>query len=55
LDKWQFLLPSNTKRKVDVDEGEWSYSWFEIEAWCMQQEFREYLRTMNNRNNTKEN
>jgi hypothetical protein len=50
LDKWQFLLPSNTKRKVDVDEGEWSYSWFEIEAWCMQQEFREYLRTMKDTN-----
>jgi len=50
LDKWQFLLPSNTKRKVDVDDGEWPYSWFEIEAWCMQQEFRNYLRTMKDTN-----
>ena len=55
LDNWKFLLPSNTTRKVDVDEGVWPYSWFELEAWCMQQEFRDYLKNMKDDKNTKEN
>jgi hypothetical protein len=40
-------MPPHWKLKEIPEEGNWStFAWKEIEAWCMQQEFREYLRTM---------
>jgi hypothetical protein len=47
LEEWQFLMPPHWKLKEIPEEGNWStFAWKEIEAWCIQQEFREYLRTM---------
>ena len=47
LEEWQFLIPPHWKQKATIEKRTWQpHAWREIEAWCMQQEFRDFLKEM---------